>query len=320
MVVLSLFDGISTGRFCLEKAGVKVDRYFASEIDKKAIKISEKNWNDVIQLGDIEKIDIKKLPKIDLLIGGSPCQGFSRNGKGMNFDDPRSKLFFKFKEVLDTLKEENPDLLFILENVQMKKEWEEVITEMLGVKPLKINSKVLTAQNRPRTYWVNFDVPEPEDAGVNLISVIDRNIDVSKYIRKEGLLIDKKISKDCINIVDVVNGEVRVKQATNQGYIIAEEGDGVNLSFPKSKHRRGRVIKRKSPTLDCNCDVCVYHDGIIRKLSIGELEQLQTLPRGYTECEGVSEGDRKKAIGNGWTADVIVYIMKNMLIKKEFIV
>ena len=154
MVVLSLFDGISCGQLALTNLGYKIDKYYASEIDKNAIKITNKNFPNTIQIGDIEKItieDIKKIDKIDLILGGSPCQGFSRAGLGLNFEDPRSKLFFKFVEVLEWVRKfNNQDVKFLLENVKMKKEWEEVISKYLNVEAIEINSKLLTAQNRSR--------------------------------------------------------------------------------------------------------------------------------------------------------------------------
>lgn len=152
MNVLSLFDGISTGRYCLERADIPVDNYFSSEIEPNAIKISEKNYPDIIRLGDINKVDSIELPRIDLIIGGSPCQGFSRAGKGLNFEDPRSKLFFEYVRLLKEIRDYNPDVKFLLENVKMKNEWKQVISDYLGVEPIEINSKVLSAQNRPRVY------------------------------------------------------------------------------------------------------------------------------------------------------------------------
>lgn len=133
--VLSLFDGISCGRIALERAGINVEKYYASEIDKYAIKVSQDNWNDIIQLGDInnwKQWDID-WSKIDLLIGGSPCQGFSFAGKQLNFNDERSKLFFTFVDILNHIKKLNPNVKFLLENVKMKKEWQDIITESLFV-------------------------------------------------------------------------------------------------------------------------------------------------------------------------------------------
>ena len=152
--VLSLFDGMSCGQIALNRAGITYDNYYASEIDKHAIKVTQHNYPNTIQLGDVTKIKSSDLPKIDLLIGGSPCQGFSFSGKQLNFDDPRSKLFFEFVRLV---KECQPKY-WLLENVVMKKEFEKVITEQLGVEPVKINSSLVSAQNRVRLYWANFDI------------------------------------------------------------------------------------------------------------------------------------------------------------------
>lgn len=306
MNVLSLFDGMSCGHVALERAGIKVDNYFASEIDKNAIEVTMKNYPNTIQLGDVTKWREWDLPRIDLLIGGSPCQGFSRQGKGLNFDDPRSKLFFEFVKIKNKL---NPKY-FLLENVVMKKEWSNIMTEYMELEPIEINSKVLSAQNRPRLYWTNIPFDIPEDQGILLKDILD-DVSTKGFIEYQGLKIDLSISDKSINLIDVVNGEVRIKQSVKQGYIVAEEGDGVNLSFPGSKSRRGRVIKSKSSTLDTACNLCVYHNGTIRRYTINELEKLQTLPLGYTD--NIKLKKRMKAIGNGWTVDVIAHILKGIV-------
>jgi len=167
--VLSLFDGLSCGNIALERAGIKVNNYFASEIDKWAIQIANKNYPSIIQLGDVTKFDETKLPKIDLLIGGSPCQGFSFAGKQLNFDDPRSKLFFVYVYMLKQLKPK----YFLLENVRMSKQSQDVISEHLGVQPIKINSSLVSAQNRVRLYWTNIpNVTQPEDKGILLKDIL----------------------------------------------------------------------------------------------------------------------------------------------------
>ena len=313
ITVLSLFDGISCGRVALERAGIKVNKYYASEIDKNAIQISKNNYEDIIQLGDINNIDeniIKSIGKIDLVLGGSPCQGFSRAGKGFNFEDSRSKLFFNFVDILNIVKKYNPNVKFLLENVQMKKEWVEVINEYMGVEAININSKLVSAQNRPRLYWTNISFEPIQDKNINLIDILDKTIEFN-YIYHEKLKIDKSISENSINLISNIDNEIRIKQATKKGYIVANSGDGVNLSFPSSKSRRGRVVNKKSSTLDTSCDICVYYDDVIRRFTIEELEKLQTLPVGYTE--GVSDKARIKAIGNGWTIDVISHILRGVL-------
>ena len=315
MNVLSLFDGISCGMIALDKLGINVNNYFASEIDENAIKISKANYPNIKHIGDVTEItkdNIKNMPKIDLILGGSPCQGFSNNGKGLNFNDPRSKLFFDFVNILNWVREvNNKNVKFLLENVKMKKEWEDIITQYVKVKPIEINSKLLTAQNRPRLYWSNIDnIDIPKDAGIELINILDKNVKFD-FINHEGLKICKSISENSRNLIYRVDNEVRIKQATKQGYIVANEGDGINLSFPCSLSRRGRVIKGKSNCLDTSCNICVYIDNSIRRFTINELEKLQGLPIGYTNY--VSDRNRIKAIGNGWTIDVIEHILRNLV-------
>ena len=308
MKVLSLFDGISCGMVALERAGIQIDSYYASEIDQNAISISEKNHTNIIRLGDVTKWKEWDLPKIDILIGGSPCQGFSRAGKCLNFDDPRSKLFFEYVDILNTIKEKNPDVFFLLENVKMKNEWKDVISEFLGVQPIEINSSLVSAQNRSRLYWTNIpNIEQPEDKGIKVIDILEDVFPDYSYIEKNGLLFDSTISEASRNLVYLHDGEIRIKQSVKCGYIVAENGDGINLSFPNSKTRRGRVIKKKSSTVDCACDICVLQNDVIRRFTQTELERLQTLPDGYTE--GFSKTVAQKAIGNGWTVDVIAHIL-----------
>jgi DNA (cytosine-5)-methyltransferase 3A len=147
--VLSLFDGMSCGQLALSRLGIEVENYYAAEIDTHAIKVTQHNFPNTIQLGDVTKIKGSDLPKIDLIIGGSPCQGFSFAGKQLNFNDPRSALFFEFVRLIKECKPK----YFLLENVVMKKESEKVITELLGVEPIMINSSLVSAQNRKRLYW-----------------------------------------------------------------------------------------------------------------------------------------------------------------------
>ena len=170
MNVLSLFDGMSCGRIALDRLGIKVDNYYASEIDKYAIKVSEANYPDIIQVGDVTQLDTSTLPKIDLIMGGSPCQGFSFAGKQLAFDDPRSALFFEFVRCVKELKPK----YFLLENVRMKKEYLDVISEYMGVEPIMINSALVSAQNRVRFYWTNIPgVEQPEQRGIVLRDILE---------------------------------------------------------------------------------------------------------------------------------------------------
>lgn len=317
MNTLGLFDGISCGRVALDRAGIPVGTYYASEIDEQAIAISRKNYPDIVQLGDVTKWREWDIPwdEIDLIIAGSPCQGFSRNGYGLNFDDPRSRLFFVFVDILEHARKFNPGVKFLLENVIMKKEWRDVISQTLAVQALEINSKLLSAQNRPRQYWTNLDGVElPRDKGVRLLDVLE---DVpTEVVKKNGVKfatnVGKGIYRPQMELVHRFGSEVRISQATRRGYIVAEPGDGVNIQFPTSKTKRGRVIKGKSPTLDTGCEVCVYTGDVIRQFTLTELERLQTLPDGYTDVDGITPTARRKAIGNGWTVDVIAHIFKSI--------
>lgn len=177
MRVLSLFDGMSCGRLALHRAGVPVTQYIASEIDKYAIHVARANWSDIIHLGDVREVrklvELGVFGKIDLLIGGSPCQGFSMAGKGLAFDDPRSALFFEYVAILNALRKQNPDIKFLLENVKMKKEHLAVIDEHLGVKSVVINSALVSAQNRVRHYWANWPISQPADRGIYLRDIIE---------------------------------------------------------------------------------------------------------------------------------------------------
>ena len=175
MNVLSLFDGMSCGRIALERLGIQVDNYYASEIDKYAIQVSQANYPDIIQVGDVTELDTSTLPKIDLIMGGSPCQGFSFAGKQLAFDDPRSALFFEFVRCVEELKPK----YFLLENVRMKKEYLDVISKYMGVEPIMINSALVSAQNRVRYYWTNIPgIEQPEQRGIVLRDILEtREID-----------------------------------------------------------------------------------------------------------------------------------------------
>ena len=185
MNVLSLFDGMSCGRIALGRLNIKVDNYYASEIDKYAMKVSEANYPDIIQVGDVTQLDTSTLPKIDLIMGGSPCQGFSFAGKQLAFDDPRSALFFEFVRCVKELKPK----YFLLENVRMKKEYLDIISEQIGVEPIMINSALVSAQNRVRYYWTNIpDIEQPKQRGIVLRDILETNPDnnLDKMTNKQG--------------------------------------------------------------------------------------------------------------------------------------
>jgi len=189
MNVLSLFDGMSCGMMALQRAGIKVNNYYSSEIDKYAMTVSAANYPEIIQVGDITKLDLSTLPKIDLVMGGSPCQGFSVAGKGLAFDDPRSALFFEF---VKCVKELNPKY-FLLENVNMKKEWLAVIADYMGVEGIKINSALVSAQNRNRWYWSNIPgIEQPKDRGIVLRDILQDDAEEPMYSNIYGGFNEKK--------------------------------------------------------------------------------------------------------------------------------
>jgi DNA (cytosine-5)-methyltransferase 3A len=333
MNVLSLFDGISAGRIALERAGVKVDNYYASEVDKYAIQISKKNHPNTIQMGDVTKwrewdIDWSS---IDLVIGGSPCQGFSFAGKQLNFEDPRSKLFFDFVDICHRVADENPKMKFFLENVRMKKEYQDVISGYMGVEPVMINSSLVSAQNRVRFYWTNIsNVSQPEDKGIILKDIIFDEVDEKYYLTAEAIdymsrlrngkprweyhkkPIDGKAACLTANMnKGVPYGVLRIPEATKKGYVEINPNEGVDLTFINSKTRRGRRMEDKSNCLTAtNYDYCWYDGYICRKLTPIECERLQTFPDNWTE--GISNSQRYKALGNSWTVDVVTHIFKGL--------
>ena len=280
MNILSLFDGISCGRVALERAGVKVDNYYASEIDEFAIKVSRFNHDDVQQIGNVLNIDETALPQIDLIMGGSPCQGFSFAGKGLAFEDPRSRLFFEFVDLVERCQPK----YFLLENVRMKKEFLDIITEYLEVEPILINSSLVSAQNRQRYYWTNIpNIGPPEDTCSDMLEDILEPRPSRKYLAGQQL------------------------RDNYQG------GNQLNPNY-KSQANRIHDINKKAPTIMAGshgyANGYINQDGDIRKLTPIECERLQTLPDNYTD--GVSDTQRYKGLGNGWTVDVVAHILRKM--------
>ena len=296
--VLSLFDGMSCGQIALNRAGITYDNYYASEIDKHAIKVTQHNYPNTIQLGDVTKIKSSDLPKIDLLIGGSPCQGFSFSGKQLNFDDPRSKLFFEFVRLV---KECQPKY-WLLENVVMKKEFEQVITEQLGVEPVKINSSLVSAQNRVRLYWANFDIVEPKDRGIKLNDILEdvetlgQTTNLNKATILGRRLNDKGIREDYNKNIPITQClEVRASNRDKSNCITTVAKDNVLTTMPIGRHPD--AFKNKLP---------------FRYFTTKEYCRLQTVPDDY--FDGVAtENQIRKMIGNGWTVDVIAHIFQGLV-------
>lgn len=338
--VLSLFDGMSCGQIALERLGIKVNNYFASEIDKWAIQVAKDNYPDTIHLGDVRDIKAEDLPKIDLLIGGSPCQGFSFAGKQLNFEDPRSKLFFEYVRLL----EECEPKYFLLENVRMKKASLDVITAHTGVRPIKINSALVSAQNRNRWYWTNIPgVEQPKDKGIRLRHIIENGAVDGRMTTKE----DKAycLTASTGGVSPVAKSSIVRKQRTM--VLEAINGKKVNIdlfkkppySFYETRTEAGKEMRRKirketgrdsTPrtkefkmyvpkddskanclvTMETPLDYVVDPSWTYRPLTTIEKERLQTVPEGYTKS--VSKTQAHKMLGNGWTIDVIAHILREL--------
>ena len=288
MKILSLFDGISCARVALERAGIPVEIYFSSEIEEKPIEISKKNYPDIIQMGDITKLHFEQ-SKFDILLGGSPCQSFSLAGNKTGFDG-KSGLFWEYIRIL---KEVNPKY-FILENVKMKQEWRDVISEALGVKPIEINSSLVSGQSRKRLYWTNIpNITQPKDKEIFLEDILEKEVD-EKYFLTESQ-------------IKTINRNFGSKGKT----IVLEDSLIEEITYPSRINQK--VGKIKSPTLVAAMGMgggnvpVIIKDGRIRKFTEIECERLQTLPDNYTQ--GVSSTSRYKAIGNGWTVDVVAHIL-----------
>ena len=386
MKILSLFDGMSCGQLAIDRIGIKNYTYYASEIDKYAIQIARKNFPNTIHVGDVSSIKAANLPKIDLLIGGSPCQGFSFAGKQLAFDDPRSQLFFEFVRLLKELKPK----YFLLENVRMKKEYLDIITKYLGVEPVLINSSLFSAQNRQRYYWTNIPFNKNMvDKGIILKDILETNpnevvkmsdkfvnrqmknvkgkcfIDETKhkasnlsameYVKngRQGdyLACDYDGKPKQVGIAVDINGHDILKR------VYSPEGKSPTINSMNGGNREPKVMVKSyrevrtevakkmrkeimqstgkdytpfrskklversdgkvgtiTPSLNNDHKISLTKDRTEhiywRKLTPKECERLQTVPDNYTV--GVSNTQRYKMLGNGWTVDVISHIFNNL--------
>ena len=272
--VLSVFDGMSCGQLALQRAGIEYKEYYASEIDKHAISVTQHNFPNTKQLGSITELKTENLPIIDLFIGGSPCQSFSSFGNGKGFDG-KSGLFWEYVRVLKELKLKNPKIKFMLENVNMKKEWCDIITNELGVEPIAFNSNLVSAQNRDRLYWTNIDFIVPGDKNI-LFNDILENLpfrEIPKCFYKnwgDKMRIDKGLNW------------VKNKKA--------------NCLTTKNCHTNQYLLNEDK--------------SLCRLLTANEFEKLQTVPLNYTNI--VNNTERFKMLGNGWTVDVIANIFNGL--------
>jgi len=263
IIVLSLFDGMSCGQIALQKLGIKVKAYYAAEIDNHAIKATKNKFSNTIHLGDVTQVRGEDLPKIDLLIGGSPCQGFSFAGKQLAFDDPRSKLFFEFVR----LKNECNPKYFMLENVKMKKEFEIIISKYMGVAPIEINSALVSAQNRVRLYWTNIKnepyglfgdmictIHQPEDKGILLRDILETNV------KKKYFLSDKMLKYFSTRAANLNQGKVNVRDENGKASTLTASSASCDISdnFIGFLNNNGNLREvDKSTCIDAN-----YHKGM----------------------------------------------------------
>jgi DNA (cytosine-5)-methyltransferase 3A len=369
MNVVSLFNGMNTGRQALENVGIKVDKYYSSEIKPYAIELTQHHFPDTIQVGDVTKwrewdIDWKT---IDLVLSGSPCQDLSAAGKRAGINGKKSSLFFTFVEILEHIKAINPKVLFLQENVGSASKLDVgIMSRALGVYPVRINSSLLTAQLRDRYYWSNIrtketmfdvvtDIPQPKDKGIMFKDIItDGYVERVKslaLLESESRVctsqesIKKRAAKEFINMIYVdtdkhtclntgsgatekssqrylkhrnettgmltliyeVNNELRVKTNTTKGFDVVTENDCIDLSFPTSTTRRGRVTKGKSPCLmESSNNLYSYKDGIVRTVNKVEMCRLQGFPDNY--CDILTTAKAGSLLGDGWTLPVIEHI------------
>ena len=422
MKVLSLFNGMNCIGLALTELGIDFELY-ASEIDKYANQVSNALFPNATNLGDVRLVRIaltysvlelerflillKRFAKIndskyqlickikelrnisfDLVVAGSPCQGFSFAGKQLNFRDKRSRLFFEFVKILEACKKKNPNVKFLLENVKMKGEYEAVISRFMGIDPIEINSALLSAQNRVRLYWTNIGttkrnlfgieepgIKQPNDKGILLKDILELEVE-EKYnlsikgknfilnpirIKKKytsingkkalcltakgqtnwtGTFIGKVIQLNeinqtstgqpqqqnriyspegkspCLDTNSRSKGILLVPEATKQGYTEIKDGECVDLTFIDSKTRRGRKMEDKSNCLTASkYDFCQWKNAKIRRLTPKECMRLQTVPEWAIEIMlncGVSDSQLYKMLGNGWTVEVISYILSHL--------
>jgi DNA (cytosine-5)-methyltransferase 3A len=351
--VLSLFDGMSCGQLALNRAGIKYNNYYAFEIDKYAITVTQANYPNTIQKGSVVDYDFKSLGEIDLLIGGSPCQGFSFAGKQLNFNDPRSALFFEY---VRALKEVKPKY-FLLENVRMKQEYQDVISEHLGVEPIMINSSLVSAQNRVRLYWTNIpNITQPEDKGIVLKDIIEdglidrdksycidanyfKGTNLEQYLTKKrrqvvfARQVGRRLNngkRDDYNKNIPANQVIEVNKNPNKSNtlstvdkdnllvtIYGDHSKPVRIGYVTKSmgtrvyHEAGKSVCLSAHGGGWGAKTGLYHDDYcIRKLTPIECERLQTVPDNYTNH--VSNTQRYKMLGNGWTVDVIAHIFKGL--------
>lgn len=328
MNVLSLFDGKSSGYTALELAGIPVTNYYSAEIDKYAIQVSQAIHPFQYRLGDVTKWREWELDweKIDLVIAGSPCQGLSISGKQLGLDDPRSKLFYDFKDILNFIKSVNKDVIFMLENVELKgkvKESEKIISDYMEAYPVLINSALVSAQNRVRNYWTNLNVSQPEDKNILLGDILETHLpSCGLGGRIVGRRLNELGKREDYNKNIPISQYLEVRGDRKANCLTTVYKDSVVPYFKTDKRLKIKFNQHKSSCLTggansggnhSDMDILVIDPEVVRRYSPRECFRLQTTPEPYIDkilsC-GVSDTQLYKIAGNGWTDEVIAHIFR----------
>lgn len=323
---LSLFGGMECGRIALEKAGIELGYYFSSEIDPYAIKVQNSNYPQNRLIGNVENVNYKQgrlhyvsyraqivnsqAVKIDLLIGGSPCQDLRPGRDGLK--GSKSKLFYEYLRILNQVKSENPDIIFLFENVcRISNDDKQIITDLLGVKPIRINSALVSAQNRERYYWTNIEgIEQPKDKKVYLKDILEENVPEKYYL-------SEKLSA-YINREDRIRKKLTAINGQKSLTLMAYYDNSKNGTF-LCVDCNGRIDLLKSNTLtqryakgveNFGGNPFIFNGNRYRKFTPVECERLQTVPDYYTAI--VSNTQRYRMLGNGWNVDTLVHIFQNI--------
>ncbi len=318
--VLSLFSGIETGLSAIKELGYGINNWYSSEVNKWANMVSDYHHPEIIKLGDVQSINYQMLPYIDLLIGGSPCQGFSLAGKQLNFKDPRSALFFEF---VHALRELSPKY-FMLENVCMNKDVQDAISELMGCEPVKINAALVSAQNRDRLFWTNIpNIKQPDDMGIVLSDILESHLpSCGVGARIVGRRLNELGKREDYNRDIPISQYLEIRTDQKSNCMTTVYKDSVVPYFKTDKRLKIKFNQSKASCLTAggnsggnhsDMDILVIEPDVCRRYSVTECERLQSMPYGYVQVPGISPSQQYKMLGNGWNRNVVKHIFKGLL-------